>query len=834
MLLIPPAGSWNSPDSQAQIYTFQEFYTDAQYGADFGYYSKGRILHVDGSAGGGAEAPQDWFNSYTTLPMSLSPDFADVLADRLATMWLAMDRASPVVLVEFGGGTGMLARDVLRRIQLAHGGFYEALAIYVIGERSQAMREAQRNTCAAFLREGKLAVVEADARSAAGVREMLEAKVGRGESLRGFVLSNELLDEFDPVRLRLSWSVARPPTVRRCAACSAYREAYVLHRIDHASLRHLLEPEGASPGDSSSVDTMIWEGKSLPCGLLAAPAFARSMAAVAAELTLAERAWCAPMVVCCLPFLLAINQALQYTYESLHERTPRQRDPGSGTSALTRLYRHHMAKTNGTVPLSKDRYRELRRIASARGPEVEKALLIGSMPSVLPGRVHTDEVFLALSEGRCRELKGWMSRHAERLAVAARIRGATAWIYDGDSSAARTTMHLKLVVRPGEAEFAHQSALLIDEGFLVTLDYGADADALAWQSLIRPNYEGVHTMDARDELADECTMRGMFECPGLQDLTTSADFTEVAEAGRSLGGWEVLAYGPIFLMELAFDQTLPGLAPPGDPTSLGHLVERAGGLRTTNLQAWYHKPESDPWASFKFLVQHRGMLGRNWSLGPLGSAWPLQPGPRLFRFPSPLWAEDLTKPPLAGLIASAAHLHLGDNAWATYSSGAREPAQATAGALILPEAPEAHGALLRQFQALLVQSDEPLAAVLDRQHAAQQQAYADAHLALILVDYWRLVQLPGAEDVCSEVPSAPALAHAVAEVRAIADSRRLPELYGEEAFSRVLRDLNVNVFARRTLPGPGSHPTYVCLASRALFGRCRDGSSPPHLVYVQS
>jgi hypothetical protein len=51
--------SWNGflTEEQNIFYTYQDFYTDAQYGADFGYYSKGRILQGE------------YFNSYTTYPM---------------------------------------------------------------------------------------------------------------------------------------------------------------------------------------------------------------------------------------------------------------------------------------------------------------------------------------------------------------------------------------------------------------------------------------------------------------------------------------------------------------------------------------------------------------------------------------------------------------------------------------------------------------------------------------------------------------------------------------------------------------------------------------------
>jgi len=839
-VLLESTGAWTSFGSQSSIYTFQEFYSDAQYGPDFGYYSTGRILHADGPADNGAVeggvdgGDQEWFNSYTTLPMSVSPDFAHMLCDRVVSMWQAMGRPARFFLVEFGGGTGMLARDVLRRSREAHPDFFGAVVRYIIAERSQAMRNAQRRTTAEFFTIGKLDILAVDAREAANVRPMLEAWAD-GQPIFGLVLSNELLDELDPVRLRLMWRVGRPPSPQRCADCNAYREAHVLHRVDVAALDALLSSPAAGAGGvpaDVTVESLIWEGQVLPCGMLGTDALVRAMTAIAEDLRPAERGSCAPMLLCCLPFLLAVNQALQYNYDSLQPHRFLRRE-ADGSRELLRLYRHHLLRTNSTVLLSKERYRMLRRLAVANGPEVERALLVGSAPSVLPGRVHSEEVFLALAPRRCKELHGWMQRQAERLAAAARLHNGVAWIFDGDAGASKTAMHLKMVVRPGEATFTEQASKLLDGGFLVTLDYGADADALAWQALIRPHYEGIHVMDARRENLEECTAVSYLECPGLQDLTTSVDFTEVSEAGRRLGGWKVLAYGPIFLLELGFDDAgTPDLAPPGDPYRLGHILERAGGLRTTGLQAWYRKPESDPWASFKVLVQHRGGYGASWTLGPAAAGeWTLPASPRLFGTPAPCWRRDITKPPLAALIASAAHRALTAKGRAARPAAEANVHKGSSPQLALPSA--AHEtdqaqqmvSLQEQFQVVLLQGTEPLATLVDAQHAAQQQAYADAHLALLLVDYHRLLLQPTGKE-CA-LPTPPSL---LPEVREIAESRRLRELYGSDPFDRVFGDLTESIFGNATPPGPDSHPPYVCLASKALHGRCGAAvaaASPP-------
>lgn len=832
------AAAWNSFATVHQLYTFQELYTDAQYGPDFGYYSTGRILHADGPSDNGRpeeEGSQAWFNSYTTLPMALSPHFGHMLCDRLVSMWQAMGRPSPFMLTEFGGGTGMLARDILKRARDAHGDFFAAIGRYFIGERSAALRSAQRWTAAEFISSGKLQILAADGRHASQVRPALQEVAGAGQPIYGAVLSNELLDEFDPVRLRLVWHKGRVPSKSECMECKAFREAYVLHSVDIAALVALLRRDQATgvPGEAppatvqAAVEEISWEGSSMLCGLLKTPALTQAMLLVLEELSPAERHQCAPSLVCCFPFVLAVDQALQYHHDALQK--PRENDIQHG-AGLAHLYRFHLNKTNGTIPLTKHRYRELRRLASAHGIEVEKALLSGAN-ALLPGRLYSQEIFLALAPSRCRELSGWMRRNAARLASAVILRDGTAAVFDGeygDLSPPRTAIHLKLVLRPGEAAFAETAAHLVDEGFLVTMDYGADADALIWQALIRPHYEGINIVDARVENHDECTSVSYLECPGLQDLTTSVDFTEVAVAGAELGGWTVRAYGPIFLLELGFDQSEVRLGLAGDPYNLGHLghlVERADGFDSMSIQAWYRKPEADPWASFKLLVQHRGSRGAAWRLGPL-APWPLQATPRLLRAPSPCWRRDLSKPPMASLITVAAHHALGDRAWAVYAeaaAGAASPAEAAAltGGSLADASPEegavAHEALLMQFLAILSRGGEPLAELLDLQHVAQQQAYADTHLALLLVDYWRFWGDGAQQDWHDRLE----------EVRHLASVRQFPRVYGESAFERVFADLSRFVFADSTLGGADEIAPYVCLAAEALHGSCCSGAPAP-------
>ncbi|CAE7195600.1 unnamed protein product [Symbiodinium natans] len=447
---------------------------------------------------------------------------------------------------------------------------------------------------------------------------------------------------------------------------------------------------------------------------------------------------------------------------------------------LLHQYRQQMARTNGTILLStlgtftgpglfvrwglqplsplldlpgRARYRELRRLALRQGLEAEQALLVGGPQ--LPGRMHSDEVYFSLSPARCQELQGWRERHAQRLAAGAKIRAQVAHLYDKRwSRRGEGTLQLKLLVQPGHAQFVQEASALVDEGFLVSMDYGADADALLWQALVHPNHEGIHIMDAR-QATSQCAA-SYLECPGLQDITMTVDFTEAAEAGRQLAQWTTRAYGPIFHLELAHDSWLQ--------RPIANLLERAGGPRTVGLHAWYRHSGVDAWASFKILVQQRGQRGRHWALGAAELSWPLQEEPALARSPMPCWNNDMTKPTLASLIALDAR-GLGSRV------GAAPPVE-------------------EAFR-LRLSNAHKLQEALDQQHAWQRQAYRDLHLAQLLADYYlhfaRERATLGAR-ACTN-PDPASRAAWLDEVHMLATSRRLPEMHGPEMFDRVFAAL---------------------------------------------
>eukprot|EP00933_Yihiella_yeosuensis_P064226 TRINITY_DN6759_c0_g1_i1.p1 TRINITY_DN6759_c0_g1~~TRINITY_DN6759_c0_g1_i1.p1 ORF type:complete len:339 (+),score=61.99 TRINITY_DN6759_c0_g1_i1:49-1017(+) len=321
-------------------------------------------------------------------------------------------------------------------------------------------------------------------------------------------------------------------------------------------------------------------------------------------------------------------------------------------------------------------------------------------------------------------------------------------------------------------------------------------------------------MDARVEFQDECTGVSL-ACPGLQDLTTNVDFTEFAEAGRLLGGWDLQFYGPIFLLEHASD--------PWSEVELAHIIERAGGPRTIGLQSFYRYAQGEQWAAFKALVQYKGpsgSSGSSWRLGPptppgapKGISWPLQSEPQFRKSPSSCWTEDPSKPALAALLIR-------------HSFGDRVANAATA----VPEAADEAGSLApnatRDAELLSIafldslELRGKLAPAVDEQHKEQSQAFRDIHLALLLTDYWLYVIREGEKNAeCKSTQDPEEAAARVRSVVEIAEKRRLRDMHGEEMFDRVLGRLAETTFSSSKQPVTHAEP-FVCFAEQLFLSVC--------------
>lgn len=167
---IAAAGGWIS---------FERYMDLALYAPQVGYYS-----------GGSAKLGKE--GDFTTAP-EISPLYGATLA-HLAAEVIAASPEVDNVLLEFGAGTGKLARDILSELQLR-----EALPRkYFIVEISAQLRAQQQETLAAFA-------------------QVVEWRDALPESFSGVVVGNEVLDAM-PVRLAVK---AAEGWQERGVACDA-------------------------------------------------------------------------------------------------------------------------------------------------------------------------------------------------------------------------------------------------------------------------------------------------------------------------------------------------------------------------------------------------------------------------------------------------------------------------------------------------------------------------------------------------------------------------------------------------------------------------------------
>lgn len=174
------------------FFSFRDYQDLMLFHPKFGYYSSGFVSFVG-----------DW----TTYPVVLRPYFGQMIAEQIFRMWDGMRRAGtlaaeePFTIAEFGAGDGSLAESILDYVDgqsktasdkrwLAFAG----QAVYACYDRSPALSEAQRQRNARF---GK--------RFEARVGDAAEptATIAPG-SLKGVVLSNEMLDNFSVHKVILS------------------------------------------------------------------------------------------------------------------------------------------------------------------------------------------------------------------------------------------------------------------------------------------------------------------------------------------------------------------------------------------------------------------------------------------------------------------------------------------------------------------------------------------------------------------------------------------------------------------------------------------------------
>ncbi len=148
---------------------FAKFMDFALYHPAHGYYNSRREKIGPGG------------DYYTTSNMH--PIFGRLIARQIHEMWEILGCPKPFSVVEMGPGRGILCRDILKHGQETLPKFYQAL-IYILVEKSEALRQEQKYLLAPFIQEHKV-----------GWKEPSDFFKGE-QLLTGCILSNELVDAF--------------------------------------------------------------------------------------------------------------------------------------------------------------------------------------------------------------------------------------------------------------------------------------------------------------------------------------------------------------------------------------------------------------------------------------------------------------------------------------------------------------------------------------------------------------------------------------------------------------------------------------------------------------
>jgi SAM-dependent MidA family methyltransferase len=207
--------------------TFRAFMEATLYHPKFGYYNT--------SAGATRRG-----GDFVTSP-EVHPVFGALVGRTLLEMWQLMGSPECFAVVEQGGGTGSLARDVLRWAREREPSFAASVR-YTLVERSASMRAAQERALSELgLRDGSVAWVD----------ELPEV-------IEGVVLSNELVDAFPVHRVVREGDELREV----CVALSGEQFVDEMRTLSTPRLRKYFEALGVVPGEGCyaevNLDAVDW------------------------------------------------------------------------------------------------------------------------------------------------------------------------------------------------------------------------------------------------------------------------------------------------------------------------------------------------------------------------------------------------------------------------------------------------------------------------------------------------------------------------------------------------------------------------------------------------
>jgi len=587
----------------SQFYGFDEFYTDAQYGEDFGYYSTGRVIRSDPMA----KFELNEFSHFTTYPMAMSPHFGNVMCRLLLVMWLRLGKPSTFRCVEMGAGNGQLASDVKQCVETNSIGAdhklwneWKQAFEYTILERSPALAQRQssrghfvvqgdaqmKNSCHVIQQsfhdacwsDGKVRTNECCGASNAQPcwtdHAMRHRCCGQKASV---VLSNELVDAFAPVKLRFgAFDLDSHPVDN----CSSWQEVKLVHMLNVNLLRdHYAPGMGYSKEKSAELANDFI-------------AYTRNLFCSVANSTVARAAYEAvPRNTTCLALVMGVFEVMETAFREMqmqtltHNVVYRFRKDESLRLRLAKVVGRLSRETVNLVAIPKEWYRKLRK--ATKGTKLDDFVILGTV---------ANRINAPLTEDRCKLVLPYLKRHKRRINDIAKF-----YLQLGYPT-------IQVLLRPGEDEFIElANCVTNDEAYVVTIDYGASFETLVNSLTIDPSYDGIFIPPIPQSLLQdlpECHTNWPV-CAGRVDLTTFIDFTNLAAKGQLDYNWTTLFYGPQNLLETTSDLHINSSVVPGYS-----VVDRADHINK-HIHGWYGHDREMPkemqrWTSFKALVQRKG------------------------------------------------------------------------------------------------------------------------------------------------------------------------------------------------------------------------------------
>jgi SAM-dependent MidA family methyltransferase len=558
---------------------YDDFYTDAQYGPEFGYYSTGRVL-LGSKAGKSTEE----FSQFTTFPMAMAPHFGRIFCRTILRMWLAMDRPAEFTVLEFGAGSGQLASDVKKCVasnvlrltpQLA--GEFRAALTYSIVERSPALATRQRHR--------GLDVVEADAQDPAACERIRAAK---GYPAIGAIVSNELLDAFAPVKLR--YSVYENDT----SACSSWQEVRLVHIAKGADLEELLVASQFADEARArvAVAQLAEQTRALAC-----EAVGSSVGKLAMEIVMETLTYIVEESDVCAITLIVINVLMAHTdlqiplaAHNLRWRLRHDQELRGRVADIVKAEIWLLGQPEDLLLIRREEYKYLRRSIAQGSGDIREAIA-AELPFI---RIfEARKIGTPLQSERCEKVRPWILRHQARVDRVIDLYGGLGYA------------SVEFVLRPGEETFLSLADCIMPRGYIMSIDYGATFDALAHTTAGMGSDGVVSSVMPVPPGFPDCHTDWM-KCPGLVDWTSFVDFTNMRDAGLDLG-WEEDFYGPQNALEEIRNATI--VSKGEEVVVPGYFVlDYDRSFKSHNIGHWYgiEFDEHQRYSNFKVLIQRKG------------------------------------------------------------------------------------------------------------------------------------------------------------------------------------------------------------------------------------